>query len=785
MTIVEQISKLKDFKNEKEFREFLIDFLRKSGFENVIHTHRYGQPEQGKDIIAMFPNSFEGVDWYAFVVKYGRIGGGTNEIETIKNQIKQSFEYPYVGPDGNKLKINKVKVVTNENFTGGAQSQLSSSPELKVYNNFSFWWNENLIPLIDKNYSDFWLPGDAFAKEYSKAFIKKLHDEIEIRDLTIRKIDDKKIQKLLDIFIEPKMTINVVDEDKKTHEKSVKRVKLNVNSIKNIEENLLLSGDQGSGKSKVLNTIASNLASADNISVNKKIPVRIKAPAFRENNFEIYLTIEKEILSLSDGFYDANTLVEYKPIIFLDDYDLLKSEERQKLILNLKDFCKKYNTNYVLTYRKNEVDFDKEIKTIKIHNFNIKQIEAFVIKFFEGTERGEKFIRVLKESDILSRLPTTPLTITLISLLYDENNFEIPATLSDIYLDFTGVLLGKLDVRNKTELLAYNIKRRLFSNIALKMLDSKVFEITFEDFGNQINEFLEDRGYQIQDNSEIQEIIEKSGLFYKDDNNNIGFKQQAFVEFLASLEIYHHSRDTHYIKLVKRFNDVIWQNTAIFYAGHSKELSGMIDDIIANSPNEDIKDWFINSGGMGYLSQALYLTKPSERKKLVLKSLDNLIKAYEGMKSLSEDENSFIYNMPIPFIMSIINYWFNENFKSITLTKTLEDSFDELFTLENNFESNFKLLMISTSLMSSYIGLDEKFEKLLYRKEFIENPVLPLVANFVLDIGNSHKKNVSDEAKDRIKKSIIKKRDFIKSVLKEPAYRFNDDFTKQEKKSID
>jgi len=778
MTIVEQISKLKDFKNEKEFREFLIDFLRKSGFENVIHTHRYGQPEQGKDIIAMYPNSFEGIDWYAFVVKYGRIGGGTNEIETIKNQIKQSFEYPYVGPDGNKLKINKVKVVTNENFTGGAQSQLSSSPELKVYNNFSFWWNENLIPLIDKHYPDFWLPGDAFAKEYSKAFVKKLHDEIEIRDLSIRKIDDKKIQKLLDIFIEPKLTINVVEEDKLTHEKSVKRIKLNVNSINKIDENLLLSGDQGSGKSKVLNTIASNLASAQNISTNKTLPVRIKAPAFRENDFDILLTVENEVKSLSDGFYADHTLKDYKPVVFLDDFDLLKADEKENLITKLKEFCNNNKTNYVLTYRKNEIDFDKGIKTIKIHNFNIKQIEAFVVKFFEGTERGEKFFKVLKESDILSKLPTTPLTITLISLLYDENNFEIPATLSDIYLDFTGVLLGKLDVRNKTELLAYNIKRRLFSNIALKMLDTKVFEISLDEFGKEINSFLEDRGYEKQSETEIIDIIEKSGLFYKDDNEIVGFKQQAFVEFLASLEIYHHSRDTHYKKLVERFNDVIWQNTAIFYAGHSKELSGMIDDVILNSPNENIKDLFVNSGGMGYLSQALYQTKPSERKKLVIKSLDNLLKAYAEMKSMSEDSNSFIYNMPLPFVMSIINYWFNENFKSITLTKTLEESFEDLFGLENNFENNFKLLMVSTSLMNSYIGKDEKFEKLLYRKEFIEHPVLPLVANFVLDLGNAHKKNVAQEMKEKINKSIIKKRDFIKSVLKEPAYRFNDEFKK-------
>ncbi|RLD85946.1 MAG: hypothetical protein DRJ02_09470 [Bacteroidetes bacterium] len=266
-------------------------------------------------------------------------------------------------------------------------------------------------------------------------------------------------------------------------------------------------------------------------------------------------------------------------------------------------------------------------------------------------------------------------------------------------------------------------------------------------------------------------------MLYIDDNNEVGFKQQAFVEFFASLEIYHHSRLTHYEKLINQFNDVTWQNTAIFYAGHSKELYGMIDDIISKSPNEDLKDWFVNSGGMGYLAQALYQTKPSERKKLVLKSLDNLIKSYNEIKKLSEDESSFFYNIPLTFLCSIVDFWFNENFKSVTLTKTLEQSFNDLFKEENCFENNYKLLMISTTLMNPYIGEDACFERLIERKEFINHPILPFVADMVIDLGIIEKKSVSKVLKVKLEKSIKKKKEYLKAVLKEPAYRFNDDFS--------
>lgn len=772
----EKINKLKNFKTEKEFREFLIDFLKKCGFRDVIHSHRFGSPEQGKDIIARYPHALEGDDWYAFVVKLGRIGGGTNEVETIKNQIKQSFEYPYSGINGDRIKVNKVKIVTNENFTTGAQSQISDSPELRMYNNHGYWWNEPLIELIDKHYSDFWLPGDAFVKEYSKSFVRKLKDEIEIRELAIRKIDDKKVQKLLDIFIEPKLTSSQIEIDKSTKEKAVKTKSIQINSITSIDENLLLSGDQGSGKTKILNSIACNIASVEKITLGKKLPIKLRAPHIRDIGYEFAKAIENEIELHSDQFWDEDVASGYRKILFIDDLDLLNHEEKQEFMAGLKQYCEIASSTYVLTYRKNHLEFDKDIKSIQVHNFNIKQIEAFVSKFFDGTERGEKFIQILKESGILAKLPTTPLTLTLISLLFDENNFEIPATLTDIYNDFVSVLLGKLEVRNRTEYLLFNLKIRLFSSLALKMLDEKRFEMPFSELVEVINNFLDERGYQIQTESEIIEIIERSGLIYKDDNNIVGFKQQAFIEFLASHEIYHHKRESHYRKLIGCFNEVSWQNTAIFYAGHSKELDKMIDDVIEGAPNDNVHDWFINTSGMGYLAQALYQTRDSERQKLIFQSLSNLTRTFSQLKLETENKDSTFYEMPLPLIASILVYWFNENHKSITLKSTLISSFDSVFQKENVFDNNFKLLMLASTLMHSYIGDESKFTELMERKEFMQNPILPLVADMSLELATFNSKSISDDKKNKLKKIIGKRREYIKAVLKEPAYRFDDDF---------
>lgn len=775
MTTQDKYDRLKEFQNEAEFRLFLIDFLKKRGFKDVLHTHRYGSPELGKDIIAKFPHGIDEFEWYAFVVKKGRIGGGTVEIETIKGQIKQSFEYPYLGINGERIKINKVKVVTNENFTNGAQDSLANSTELKGISNYSFWWNETLVPDIDNFYDDFWLPGDAFAKEYSKTFTKKLQQEIEIRELSIHKINDKQIQKLLNIFIEPQLSISLIEEDKITKEKSVKRKKVNITSINKIEENLILSGEQGAGKTKILNNLACQICKPENVSLSNTIPIKLKAPAIKQKDFDIDKCVKDEIIELAEDFVDDKVFEKYKVVLFVDDLDLLKNEDKEILVQNIKDYCTEKSTHFVLTYRKNEFNFDNEINSIRIHNFNNKQVEAFVTKFFEGTDRGNKFIQILRESGILSKLPTTPLTITLISLLYDENTYEIPATLSDIYTDFTNILLGKLEVSSKSDLLVLNIKRRLFTTLALKMLDTKEFEISFENFKLHINGFLEERGYASQSEEEICMLIENSGLMYNNDNLTIGFKQQAFIEFLASLEIYHNKRETHYSKLIENFNDINWQNTAIFYAGHAKELVTMIDDVIDKAPNNNIRDYFVNTGGMGYLSQALYQTSPAERSKLVKKSLENLTKSFFVLKENSKNKDDFFYNIPLVFLASILNYWFNENFKSITLTKTLNLTFEDIFNdLEDNFENNYKLLMIATTLMNPYIDDEKSFAKLIERKEFMNSGLLPMVADIMMKTSSINQRNISPKVKNEIAKTIRKKHELIKLIVKEPAYRFND-----------
>ncbi|HEU4470774.1 MAG TPA: AAA family ATPase [Flavisolibacter sp.] len=786
----QKIAKLQTFRNEAEFRIFLIDLLRRMGYDNVIHTHRYGSPEYGKDIIACLHHSIDGEEWYAFVVKQGRIQGGTVEIETIKGQIKQAFEYPYLGLKGDKIRVNKVKVVTNENFSAGAQTTISTSTELRMFSNIDYWFHDKLVPLIDKFYPDFWLPGDEFCKEYTKSVRLRVQEEFELKDLSLN-IEDKKVKKLLGVFVEPILTESVVEEkkDEKGVEKIVTRKRVTLNGLISYDENLVITGEPGSGKTKLANNLALKLLDADKSAVNKIIPVKLNGKDLKDRKFEVELTISEVIKNNTPDTYSRINLKEYKKILLVDEIDFLSKEEKDTLFKNLNSYCVD-GSKFILTQRKNDnIDLDADestTKAIRIHNFNIKQVEAFILKYFEGTDRGEKFIQILKESNLFAKLPTTPLTVTLLSLLYDENGYEIPATITDIYDDFIQVLLGKLEIRSRNDLLLFHIKKRIFSNLALNMLDKKLFDMSFDNFKTEVNAFLESKGYIQQSDDELKELIENSGLLYLDNSEKVGFKQQAFVEYLSSVEIYDHARHTHYNKLLEQFNDVAWQNTAIFFAGRSKDLPNMVNDLLEKMPNESLRDFFVNAGGMGYLAQALYLTDNVERKKLIKKSLDNLVKAFYELKEVSKYPNHFFSDFSLPLIASTLNTWFIENFKSITLRVPLNEAFDEL-SLEythadvNDFDGDFKLFLIASTLMQKNINDEAAFGKLLDRKSFIKNPVLMISGDFFLRYGDLNRKTIDSDFKKKIDKQIRHHINAIQNVLNEPGYRIQIDYTLKDK----
>ena len=208
-------------------------------------------------------------------------------------------------------------------------------------------------------------------------------------------------------------------------------------------------------------------------------------------------------------------------VIFIDSIDDLYREEINELIkeISLAEISSK--CRYIISARSieniNLTTSDLKFREVHLLNFNRDQIELFVKRYFEDINRGKRLLEVLRESNILEKLPTTPLTMTLISVLYEDTDYEIPATLTDIYNDFTNILLGKLEIKKRTQLIDLESKKRVFSHVAHKLIQSKKFEIQKSEFISMIESFLEPKGITAN-REDLERLVENSGIIYTDSN---------------------------------------------------------------------------------------------------------------------------------------------------------------------------------------------------------------------------------------------------------------------------
>lgn len=175
----DKIQFIEKIARETDIHELLYDLLPLMGYRNTILTHEKGNvPEYGKDLIASRLDEIEGVEeWTAFVVKKGDITGTSRMNMEIASQIEECFKFPYDSLKHGRIKISKVKVVTNGKLTSGALQKFNK--DVTYTNpNVSFWRNDDLVKHIDKYYPRFWLKGSKVYKHYIELFQEKnKHDD--------------------------------------------------------------------------------------------------------------------------------------------------------------------------------------------------------------------------------------------------------------------------------------------------------------------------------------------------------------------------------------------------------------------------------------------------------------------------------------------------------------------------------------------------------------------------------------------------------------------------------
>jgi len=654
---------------------------------------------------------------------------------------------------------SKLYVVSKSYISRGTIGKIHKAAESEM---IEFWDRDELINKIDTLYPDFWRHADQELVAYEKNYTEELHD-----DWSFGRIKQFKAsyEKLYNIFIEPKIFQKV--KDKESNGQAL--VSANIDKIKQCQHPVIIEGDSGSGKTRLIREVGHSYIKDNSTRKERKfLPVFISVTKLIDTkNVSGKASLAEAILSKFSIVYEnetvENLLRRYVIVIMIDSIDEMDIDSKKSVLEEAGQYIKK-GAKLILGTRTQPSDIPgisavEKIEEFVINKFNSKQVKQFLAKYFaKNAGHADDLIQSLQENKILERLPITPLNLSLISILYEENNFEIPATITDIYDNFNNLLLGRATVDSRLQFFDISIKERILSKYALELLErNEEKAMTKEEFSKFFHDFFEPIAGTIKIEMLpylLEHLISSIGILHLEEDKYVRFRHDSYLEYYASREIFFYRRNEYEPKLVENFLDLSWQYSAIFYAGRTKDSPDFLSQIISRAARAStVAEAWKGVSGLGYISQALYLTQDQMRKRAIDVALDLSILSLDGMKKLGANEAAFFKKLTLPMVTIISTMWFMDSFNSITVKAPLTMQFNELlevFQLDEKSVNGvdklrddvrntiaFKLFSLALTLSNKRLGDASKMEELLFRTNLLYDPLYSDLLTFGTEIAGS------------------------------------------------
>lgn len=694
---------------------------------------------------------------------------GLNEIKTINQYMLSASEDTALGHRDIMIlctlsqlggKVQLILDQLKDSIKSNDEIIVVSSNEKKISNYFKNWlkeelktdkitfWEESfLVQLVDKHLPEYWGHNDVFLKSFEDAFISHLESNGELQKAL--KLD-KKFEELLNIFIEPKI-FRFKDDDKTGR---LLRIKFKKDQYLD-GNNYFLSGDAGTGKTTLLKEIGKLAIEHNENSKEKILPIRIKTSLIANSEYSIDKAIESEIENLVGKEGTDKVFDDYSVLILIDSIDEFETEKQKRIFSELNDLVDKENLSYVIATRNYEsltkgCEICEHIHTM-LSNFDLHQVQQYLNTFFKrDLKKSEELWNSLQDNKILERIPSTPLTISLVSVLFEENGYEVPATITDVYDNFNTFLLGRLNVNSNLEFLRIDVKEKILQMYALKIIQSpNRNRLKLDDFIEYVVDYFKRQSISIEKHiipDLIKSMTDGTGVLYLDEQKFITYQHDHFLEYYASREIFDdENRQALEKEIIEKFCEYNWQNTAIFYTGRTKNMKNFLDALVVRVKKYKLlHEHLLAVSGLGYVLQSLWMTHSDNRKKAVLAALELLIRADSEVKQLAEQKFPFFRGIKDTDIAIANLAWFFKHYNSITLRDPLQLAFDELHSEMANlvgtqFEKDrltrlYQLFCIAATLNTGRVKDTTKLDILFDEDKLLTIPLFVYLFDEAIDI---------------------------------------------------
>lgn len=582
-----------------------------------------GPTEKGKDAVFGEKNKLGQCEYIAVQTKRGNLNlssKATQNIISAISQLETALKTPIpLIKEKKQVYPSKVILCASGKINEAARIHITSQiQDTRIH----FLDSDDLIPLVDQHYPEFWLGIEAELLPYLRALQRLIEGDApdpnspHIASTILSGAAGDQTYVELNLY-------NTKVVQKKIHGKLYKTHEIDEFPLQDIFKKnktlILLLGEAGFGKSTALYRLAYiSTKNAIQTSEDYRIPVIIRAPEFASQT-------ERSIIEYADYASRnlANTdkacilprdLEDGRIILLIDAIDEIpNTQDRIKLVNELKDTHKRFPKSLIIATSRpyQNVLSMKELESffrVNIHPISLRQAERMITqvqkkKSLVATDSKE----LLRRLDEVHGIELSPLLVTVFAATTDLSRKDIPANITELFKKFTETMLGRWDEeKGLSQQYHAPLKDFLLQKLAYRLHREGATSTSLSKIKETITDELAKRGHSADIDSITYELMYRSGLF-RILGEKVEFRHHLLQEFFAGRGI----SDTRQIN--ELIFDEWWSRSIVFYFGENPSEISRLTDIATSISATSAEALLQSARTIGLSLQACYLSSVNDK----------------------------------------------------------------------------------------------------------------------------------------------------------------------------